>query len=209
MIPPAIDHTFATPIYHGMVSNYESIQYQIDKRIDNGDIKFDNKQFPGSPHWLSEGGFSGDVIKESGFNCLSKEIYRHVDNYCDMIDVSKVIKRYKRNRTSWIALFKKGDYAQIHNHGDTDISGVYYYKSGEDKNATIHFESPNPYLSISKLYKANMNGTFYDSGGNLVYPSTSGIILLFPGWLMHGVHRNTGDEDRMSISFNISLTSSK
>ena len=31
--PPTIDHTFATPIYHGMVSNYESIQYQIDKRI--------------------------------------------------------------------------------------------------------------------------------------------------------------------------------
>ena len=30
-----IDHTFATPIYHGRVSNYESIQYQIDKRIDS------------------------------------------------------------------------------------------------------------------------------------------------------------------------------
>lgn len=203
--PPTIDHTFATPIYHGMVSNYESIQYQIDKRIDS--IKFDNKQFPGSPHWLSEGGFGGDVIKDFGFNALSKEIYRHVDNYCDMIDSD--IKGYKKDRKSWIALFKKGDYAQIHNHGDTDISGVYYYKSGEDKNATIHFESPNPYLSTSKLFKSNMNGTFYDGGGNLVYPSTSGIILLFPGWLMHGVHRNTSDEHRMSISFNISLTSSK
>ena len=124
--PPTIDHTFATPIYHGMVSNYESIQYQIDKRIDS--IKFDNKQFPGSPHWLSEGGFGGDVIKDYGFNALSKEIYCHVDNYCDMIDSD--IKRYKKDRKSWIALFKKGDYAQIHNHGDSNISGVYYYKSG-------------------------------------------------------------------------------
>ena len=197
--PSTIDHTFATPIYHGMVSNYESIQYQIDKRIDS--IKFDNTHFLGSPHWLSEGEFGGDVIKDYGFNCLSKEIYRHVDNYCDMIDVS--IKGIKRRRKSWIALFKKGDYAQLHNHGDADISGVYYYKSSDIK-SRIYFETPNPYINTTKLFKSNINGYFI-GGSNIVYPSTSGMILLYPGWLMHGVHRNTSDEDRMSISFNISF----
>ena len=197
--PPTIDHTFATPIYHGMVSNYESIQYQIDKRIDS--IKFDNKQFPGSPHWLSEGGFGGDVIKDYGFNALSKEIYCHVDNYCDMIDAD--IISYKKDRKSWIALFKKGDYAQIHNHGDVDISGVYYYKSPDIK-SRIYFETPNPYLSVSKIFKSNINGNFIGRT-NIAHPSTPGIIILFPGWLMHGVHRNMSDEDRMSISFNISF----
>ena len=82
--PPTIDHTYATPIYHGMVSNYESIQYQIDKRIDS--IKFDNKQFTGSPHWLSEGGFGGDVIKDFGFNALSKDVTRDMTQAITKVD---------------------------------------------------------------------------------------------------------------------------
>ena len=195
--PPTIDHTFATPIYHGMVSNYESIQYQIDKRIDS--IKFDNKQFTGSPHWLSEGEFERDIIKDLKLDSLSKEIYRHVDNYCDMIDVS--IKGIKRRRKSWIALFKKGDYAQLHNHGDADISGVYYYKSSDIK-SRIYFETPNPYINTTKLFKSNINGNFI-GGSNIVYLSTSGIILLFPGWLRHGVQTNETDNTRISLSFNI------
>ncbi len=198
-----IDHTFATPIYHEKVSNYELIQYQIDKRIDS--VKFNNTHFAGSPHWLSEGEFDRDIIKDLKLDSLSKEIYRHVDSYCDMIGVN--VKDIKRRRKSWIALFKRGDYAQLHNHGDADISGVYYYKSSDIK-SRIYFETPNPYLSVSKIFKSNINGNFIGRT-NIVYPSTSGIILLFPGWLPHGVHRNTSDEDRMSISFNISLTSSK
>ena len=91
-------------------------------------------------------------------------------------------------------MFKKGNYAHIHKHGFSDISGVYYYRTnGSD--GDIFFETPVTETGCSKFW-SNHSLTFN------IAPE-KGLIILFPGWLSHGVRTNTTDNQRISLSFNI------
>ena len=91
-------------------------------------------------------------------------------------------------------MFQKGNYAHIHKHGFSDISGVYYYRTnGSD--GDIFFETPVTETGCSKFW---MNHSLTFS-----IPPEKGLILLFPGWLSHGVRTNTTDNQRISLSFNI------
>ena len=39
--------------------------------------------------------------------------------------------------------------------------------------------------------------------GRMVVNPTEGELILFPGWLDHGVQTNDTDDERVSVSFNI------
>ncbi|HBC43100.1 MAG TPA: hypothetical protein DCZ88_14755, partial [Pseudanabaena sp.] len=41
---------------------------------------------------------------------------------------------------------------------------------------------------------------------NISYKATEGTMIIFPSWLNHGVEANLSDEDRLCISFNLSMT---
>jgi ectoine hydroxylase-related dioxygenase (phytanoyl-CoA dioxygenase family) len=43
------------------------------------------------------------------------------------------------------------------------------------------------------------------SAAAIAYEPQSSKLILFPGWLPHGVERNTTEEDRVSVSFNVKL----
>jgi hypothetical protein len=43
------------------------------------------------------------------------------------------------------------------------------------------------------------------SASCIAFEPVSSKLILFPGWLPHGVERNTTEEDRISISFNVKL----
>ena len=123
-------------------------------------------------------------------NKLSKEIDKHLKEYCS--EIGYEYKRYKID--SWLSKFGKGNYAHIHHHGITDISGVYYYKTnGND--GKIFFETPNPFLDTQLCYLRY--------GETWEHKPQEGKILLFPGWLRHGVRTNETDNTRISLSFNI------
>lgn len=134
--------------------------------------------------------FGDDVISQYGLTALSQEIHKYVLSYCQVHGL-----RYtKYKRSSWFTLFEKGDYAILHNHGTSAISGCYYYKtSGEDSN--IFFRNPLPQMVSSSTYNVH-------SGINIIKVEI-GKMLLFPGWLDHGVIKNETDEKRISLAFNI------
>ena len=80
-----------------------------------------------------------------------------------------------------LSAFKKGNYAHVHNHGLSDVSGVYYYKTtGSD--GDFFLCSPNPY-----------------SKDRLAIEPVEGKLLMFPGWLEHGVMTNSTDNIRISL----------
>ena len=187
-----IDNLFHTPIYVNKVRDCQALNYHIDKVIDK--VDFNMKENWGATHYLSTD-FSGShfhIIKELGLHKLGKEIDNHLREYCD--ELKFPMREYKM--VSWFSKFKKGNYAHIHGHGAVDISGVYYYKTN-GKDGSIFFESPNPYLLTSKCLNTLPN--------RMSYLPEVGRILLFPGWLKHGVETNRTDDDRISLSFNISF----
>ena len=150
----------------------------------------------GSTHWLSDPTFNSNLVSDFNLDKFATEIDIHVKNYCQSVGYRPKDGTELKYRivSSWFALFKKGNYAHIHNHGDSDIAGVYYFKkSGDDGN--LFFCTPNKAIDSSVLLKT----------GRMVVNPTEGELLLFPGWLDHGVQTNDTDDERVSVSFNICL----
>ena len=184
---------FETYIYHNIVDDPDKLNKSIDKELPN--LKFTLKQEWSNTHYLTTNfGVEDepDVIKKHNLNEVDKQISKHVKAYCQ--NVARQFVSIPTTRTSWFSLFQKGNYAHIHKHGFSDISGVYYYRTnGSD--GDIFFETPVTETGCSKFW---MNHSLTFS-----IPPEKGLILLFPGWLSHGVRTNTTDNQRISLSFNI------
>jgi len=186
-----IENLHSTPIYGNMVSGYNAINSHLDKIID--DVNFNMKSDWGSTHYIStnfDPNTQSNIIDDYNLKEVYKEIDIHLERYCHELNFSMM----DYNMQSWLSMFKKGNYGHIHNHGDADISGVYYYKTnGED--GSIFFESANPFLEISRCFK--------NESEVWEHKPQVGKILLFPGWLKHGIRTNNTDNVRISLSFNI------
>jgi len=103
----------------------------------------------------------------------------------------------------WFNVNCKFNSNMVHMHDASFVSGAFYlkakpgqgkitlYKNMMQDFATISF------ASIEKFTPISASAISYD-------PITSRLIM-FPGWLPHGVSANELDEDRVSISFNIKL----
>lgn len=179
-----------TPIYHTSVKNFDKIQEELDKSI--GEITFKAKSEWGMTHYLSTVDFKDNFLLNSNNNFLVNEIDYNLKNYLNDIGSEKFDK-YKIHE-SWMSLFKTGNYGHVHSHGTSDVSGVYYYKTnGND--GEIFFEPQNSNLTSTICYKHL--GNFID-----IKPK-EGDLILFPGWLRHGIRTNTTDNTRISVSFNI------
>jgi uncharacterized protein (TIGR02466 family) len=186
-----LENLYATPVLVKELSNYNSINKDIDKSINQ--IKWHTKKEWGEPNHISTTDFGDDIILSKNFIGLSNAINDCLQEYCNEIKFS-----YREfERKSWILKIKKGHFAHSHNHAPTDISGVYYYKTnGNDGH--FFFESPNTYFETSKCFREKYSQRF------LQQPKI-GKIILFPGWLRHGVFLNSSDNERISISFNINF----
>ena len=79
----------------------------------------------------------------------------------------------------WGMMYKKGDYAMVHDHWPALWSGVYYIKS-PDNSGDLFF----PQLKQTFQPKENM-------------------LVLFNGSTRHGVKENLSNEERIAISFNV------
>ena len=183
---------FVTPIYCGCVNEYDEIQFELESCIEK--IEFGMVTGWGSTHWLSDPTFNSNLVSDFNLDKFATEIDIHVKNYCQSVGYRPKDGTELKYRivSSWFALFKKGNYAHIHNHGESDIAGVYYFKkSGDDGN--LFFCTPNKAIDSSVLLKT----------GRMVVNPTEGDLLLFPGWLDHGVQTNDIDDERVSVSFNI------
>ena len=181
---------FPTKIYQAEVDNYDAIQLEISNIWDK--LQFNYNDDWGKTHKLSNIKLDSDVIIDMQLNTLGKEIMRHLIKYS--AELSFDVNSYGFAVTSWFTSFGEGDYAHIHNHGHAHISGCYYYNtSGED--GDIFFETPNQLAATSLVYKNTTERYF-------VKPK-NGTLLLFPGWLNHGVKTNTTKTERNSLAFNI------
>lgn len=98
---------------------------------------------------------------------------------------------------SWLQFYKNGDYKVLHNHLRYDLSptehrniwaGGYYIHDG---NPDIH----QPY-----------SGRFSFSTRNKSYmvKPESGLIMIWPGDILHEVHPFYGSTERICINFNLS-----
>lgn len=185
-----IESWFSTPVYYDKV-DYNT-QHLIESEVNSiiGVINFDkNPEWGKQNHSLSNPDFSSNLFSDFNLKTLERTILIHMNNY-----VSQSKKPLKgKIINSWFTKTEPTEYVMTHNHGSVDMSGVYYFKTS-GKDGSLFFMNPLSALA----------GTlFLDNNEVISYAPEVGKILLFPGWLNHGVKSNDTDDVRISISFNI------
>ncbi len=99
--------------------------------------------------------------------------------------------------TVWYNVCPKGGYNETHVHPGAFLSGVYYLKKPE-KSGDINFHDPRKGSMCSREPQHVARGSLQR------VDTKAGDIIIFPGWLEHSVEPNFDEEDRISISFNVS-----
>jgi len=103
--------------------------------------------------------------------------------------------------SSWFNINRIYSYHESHHHIPHLYSGVYYLHC-KDNDAKIIFqnktvlESSWPY-NCRKKFPTEFNTT------DLIIQPTSGMLLIFPSYLLHKVEQQNVEQERISISFNI------
>lgn len=195
-----IDNYLGVPIYKTKVKENEYNKIQDELKTAYELCNFSMKEEWGYTLYLSDPSFKENLITKFSLYNFSQEIEKHVFEYLSLIRFN-LSGNYRENMSydissSWFSKYEKGCYSFVHNHGMYDISGVYYFKV-PDSNSELFFRCPIPNLDTSLLYE--------HLAGPLIVAPEQGNLLLFPGWLNHGVKTNMADETRVSVSFNISF----
>jgi|SRR6056300_175444 uncharacterized protein (TIGR02466 family) len=188
-----IHFLFSTPIYTNSIrgQELENVQSEIQ-----GIIKNFNFQDPWNNQriGISGGDFTDNPL--ANLKNFKNSLSSIVGSYLKSLSEDQFIS-YSMEE-SWITKSVKYSYGHIHNHGDYDISGVYYFKTnGEDGN--LFFENPVSESIASKIGRKNILKS------TISYTPEVGKFILFPSWLKHGVDTNTTDNERISLSFNLRL----
>jgi uncharacterized protein (TIGR02466 family) len=194
-----IEKWWPTPIYYSFIEGIEFDKIQNDFSRTFNDLKSKNK-FSHRLDWnsnslqLSDVHFKENLIEDYGLLTFKEELFKHlvqfVAPYADTSNINFKVK------ACWMTLTSPGEFTHIHHHSDSDISGVYYFKtSGND--GSIFFEPNNVTIATSRVFKKG--------GPRVEYKPEIGKLMLFPGFLYHGVHENNTKEERVSVSFNIEV----
>jgi len=181
---------FPTNIYIGEISQ-ETHLATLAKlaNIEWGKVPLTNKAHGMNVSKVkSEPTFDADLMSEFELDELHEELGHHLKAYCDSMSLPMNINA----RTSWVTRYQKGDYAVQHSHGSASISLAYYLASnGEDGNFYFSNYTPAKHCSMTEGLGNN----------HIIFPQERKIVL-FPGWLEHGVHQNETDNVRCCLSAN-------
>ena len=188
---------FPTPVWAIQLEDYKSINEQI--------YNFIKKSYAEDQQGINKSNIKGWHSKD--FNLQEDEPRNFIKFILPAIE--KVIEDMnwdKKNQTINInnmwAIINTGGAANLrHQHGNSTISGAYYVRAPENC-GDIVFYDPRPAAVYSH---PNVEGpNMLNAQVNGITPK-EGALVLFPSYLDHSVNENLSKEERVVISFNISL----
>ena len=101
---------------------------------------------------------------------------------------------------SWFNINGPRCYNTIHTHNDGSVylSGVYYLTVPKDLCGRIIFHDPR-----GGVIGAAPDSKYFEYISNVMIQPEENMLYYFPSWLEHEVTCNLTDENRISISFNL------
>tara|TARA_R110000803_G_scaffold210680_1_gene283146 strand:+ start:1843 stop:2436 length:594 start_codon:yes stop_codon:yes gene_type:complete len=153
----------------------------------------------GGENWLSKSTYNTigkyDVWADKEFSDINKFVLESVKNYCKELLIQE--DSFDENTNdAWFNIYKKGDYQEYHNHGDSLFSAVYFLKTPENS-AKIYFKSP-----IMDMIRPNYTEYTIDTYERINFTPQAGMLLIFRSFLEHSVEQQEDDDARISIAYN-------
>ena len=188
---------FSTPVWIKQLNNFENINdelksYIYQARKDNPEgVKKSNVN-----GWHSEG---FDLKNQSLKNFIT-EISNNIGSVIkDMNwDLDSQIARITN---MWAIINKERAFNERHHHGNSSLSAAYYVKAEKNAGDLIFFD---PRQANVFHHPTSKEANSLNCQVQSVTPR-AGTLVLFPSYLEHKVAENLSNEERIVVSFNVSL----
>lgn len=191
------DLYFPTPIWWEQTSiNTESM---LDLCLKMRDEDLEGRKLSNEGGWQSKDFRPGRFIEmkelEDKILCQSDNCirdYGYKEEYCKL-----------KIENFWFNINNYGNSNSVHIHDNSFISGCFYIKATPGQgNITFYKNHALDYIVSSQAIIKNYTPI---SASAITYESITGRLIMFPGYLPHGVGHNPTNEDRISVAFNVKL----
>ena len=179
---------FPTPVFRSNIDiDADTKEFLINssfERMSSGSGNFTKN------HYILDNEVSKGFVDKLFFND-----YLHTDdNHFDW---------YMQN--SWVVEHEPNDYAHMHSHANSLISGVYYLDVTEDS-GDITFHKPT---GMTNIFHMSTDIPFKEytpiNSGTWSFEPRDGDIILFPSHLFHSIGMNVTNKLRYSLAFNFHI----
>lgn len=125
-----------------------------------------------------------------------------------------VTPRFRWNSHGWANILERGSSNQFHIHPGAFWSVVYYvddgYGGSADSSLGGEIEIEDPRINLALMEEPDLRfrprpDWPVPQHEIFIRPAT-GMVLMFPGWLRHGVRTYLGDGERISIAINLMVS---
>jgi len=188
---------FSTPIWTSKIDDYEKINnmmhnyiYNLQKKDPKGVVKSNLKG------WHSKNFNIKDDEPKNFIEAIKKNINKAINDMAWDLRSQEVTLS-----NMWAIINKRGAMNQKHHHSNSDLSAAYYVTAKEGCGDIIFYD-PRP--GIVYKHPISIKPNLLNAANNGVKPEP-GMLILFPSYLEHSVNPNMSDNERIVISFNISL----
>ncbi len=189
---------FPTPVWVTKIDKYKETNEEIYKYIKNlreidekGIIKSNIKG------WHSNDFDLKDEEVKKFINLISPHINK------TLVDMNWDINNQIIKISSMWAIINIGGAANArHHHGNSAISAAYYVRAPKNSGDLVFYD-PRPAPVYSHPHSKEPN--YLNAMVNSVSP-VEGALVLFPSYLDHSVNENISNDERIVISFNVTLS---
>ena len=188
---------FSSPVWTTKVADHDNLNKEILNYI--LDLRKKN------PEGIRKSNFNGwhskdfDLNDEASKNFV-KAIHGNINTA--LTDMNWDLEKQEVKITGmWAIINKKGAFNERHHHGNSDLSAAYYVSAPENC-GDIVFYDPRP----APVYKHPIarSPNLLNASVNSIKPQ-NGMLVLFPSYLDHSVNPNNSENNRIVISFNLTL----
>ncbi len=188
---------FSTPVWASKVDNYKETNEEMFvyiKKLQEADNKGIVKS--NIKGWHSKDFNLSEKVPQNFINLIYPRINQVLN------DMNWDIQNQEAKITNmWCIVNFGGSENAKHHHGNSAISAAYYVRAPKNS-GDIVFYDPRP---APVFYHPNSNGpNSLNAMVNSITPVEGGLVF-FPSYLEHSVNPNLSDEERIVISFNITL----
>jgi len=188
-----------TPLFpQGVVSQYHYSDFKIDDSVLEA-VEVGNR-INNIITSQRESKANENIFDNPNFNNIQQFCIRSLEHY--FYEVENIDVEEYWISASWINFCFPTGFQEFHNHANSIYSGCFYINvDKEQPGLTFKRENKNqdPYF---KLYNKRDNILHADEATLKV---STGDLLLFPSYMVHGHSKNTSNETRISLAFNVLL----
>jgi uncharacterized protein (TIGR02466 family) len=198
---------FATPVLRFILPEAASVNAALRQTI------LAREQSHPSTQHSNQGGYQSTWDMEQWGGEALQRVLTHARNLADRLTCDRTGQPAKVawKMNCWANINRSGHGNEAHAHAGSYWSGTYYVDDGgiganPSLGGELEFQDPRgigPAMYAPNLAFAVPGGL--SVGASEVIPPVAGALVLFPAWLFHQVRPYTGNAQRISIAFNLSV----